>query len=224
MATSQARNHARLALMIMIYLGLIIGGGYAGDWISQSLQITVYPHNEPMFHKIIMTLIAAYIALTAIPFVPGIEIGLGLIVTFGPPIVPLVYAGTLVALTLSYSVGRLVPEPWLATGFRKVGLLRAEKMMSELSIISPEERVPYLISCAPKKWVPFLLNHRLWALALLINLPGSALIGGGGGICMAVGVSRLVTYPQFLITTALATSPLPMAILFGSIIGKSILD
>jgi hypothetical protein len=41
---------------------------------------------------------------------------------------------------------------------------------------------------------------------------------------MAVGVSRLVTYPQFLITTALATSPLPMAILFGSIIGKSILD
>jgi uncharacterized membrane protein YdjX (TVP38/TMEM64 family) len=154
MATSQARNHARLALMIMIYLGLIIGGGYAGDWISQSLQITVYPHNEPMFHKIIMTLIAAYIALTAIPFVPGIEIGLGLIVTFGPPIVPLVYAGSLVALTLSYSVGRLVPEPWLATGFRKVGLLRAEKMMSELSIISPEERVPYLISCAPKKWVP----------------------------------------------------------------------
>jgi hypothetical protein len=28
-----------------------------------------------MFHKIIMTLIAAYIALTAIPFVPGIEKG-----------------------------------------------------------------------------------------------------------------------------------------------------
>ena len=210
--------------MIMIYLGLIIGGGYVGDWISQSLQITVYPHNEPMFHKIIMTLIAAYIALTAIPFVPGIEIGLGLIVTFGPPIVPLVYSGTLVALTLSYSVGRLFPERWLAAGFRKVGLLRAEKMVSALSVLNREERASYLIGRAPRKWVPFLLRHRLWALALLINLPGSALIGGGGGICMAVGVSRLVTYPQFLITTALATSPLPVAILIGSIIGQSILD
>jgi hypothetical protein len=152
-----------------------------------------------------MTLIAAYIALTAIPFVPGIEIGLCLIVTFGPPIVPLVYAGTLVALTLSYSVGRLFPERWLAAGFRKVGLLRAEKMVSALSVLNREERASYLIGRAPRKWVPFLLRHRLWAMALLINLPGSALIGGGGGICMAVGVSRLVTCPQFLLTTALAT-------------------
>jgi hypothetical protein len=97
-------------------------------------------------------------------------------------------------------------------------------MMSELSILSPEARVPYLIGRAPKNWVPFLLHHRLWALALLINLPGSALIGGGGGICMAVGVSRLVTYPQFLLTTALAVSPLPVAILVGSMVGQSIID
>jgi hypothetical protein len=220
----QARNHARLALMALIYLSLIMGGGYAGDWIARSLQITVYPHNEPMFHKIIMMLITAYILLTTLPFVPGIEVGLGLIVTFGPPIVPLVYAATLVALTISYSVGRLVPERWLAAGLGKVGLLRAEKMVTELSALIPEERVSYLIGRAPKKWVPFLLRHRLWALALLINLPGSALIGGGGGICMAVGVSRLVTYPQFILTIALAVSPLPFAILVGSIMGHSLLE
>ncbi len=224
MVAMPARKHIRVGLMVLIYVGLIIGGGYAGDWITRSLQITVYPHNEPMFHKIIMMLIAAYIALTAIPFIPGIEIGLGLIVTFGPPIVPLVYAGTLFALTLSYSVGRILPERWLAAGFRKVGLLRAEKMITALSVLNSEERASYLIGRAPRKWVPFLLRHRLWALALLINLPGSALIGGGGGICMAVGISRLVTYPQFLLTTALAISPLPVAILFGSMMGRSILD
>jgi hypothetical protein len=69
-----------------------------------------------------------------------------------------------------------------------------------------------------------MLRHRLWALALLINLPGSALIGGGGGICMAIGVSRLVTYPQFLLTTALAVSPLPVAILVASNVGQSIFN
>jgi hypothetical protein len=41
---------------------------------------------------------------------------------------------------------------------------------------------------------------------------------------MAVGISRLVTYPQFLLTTALATSPLPVAILVGSMMGKPILE
>ena len=224
MVAMQARNYTRLGLMALIYLGLIIGGGYAGDWIARSLQITVYPHNEPMFHNIIMTLITAYVVLTAIPFVPGIEVGLGLIVTFGPPIVPLVYAGTILALTASYTVGRLVPERWLAAGFGKVGLLRAEQMVSALSDLTPEDRISHLIGRAPKRWVPFLLRHRLWALALLINLPGSALIGGGGGICMAVGVSRLVTYPQFLLTTALAVSPLPVTILVGSWLGMSVLS
>lgn len=220
----QARSYTRLGLMVLIYLGLIIGGGYAGDLIARSLQITVYPHNEPMFHKIIMTLITAYIVLTAIPFVPGIEIGLGLIVTFGPPIVPLVYVATIAALTVSYAVGRLVPERWLASGFGKVGLFRAEKMVTALSGLDPGDRVSYLTSRAPKRWVPFLLRHRLLALALLINLPGSALIGGGGGICMAFGVSRLVTYPQFILTAALATSPLPLAIFVASRLGLSILE
>jgi hypothetical protein len=220
----QARDHMRIALVALIYLGLIVGGGYVGDWIARSLAITVYPHNEPMFHTIIMTLISVYIALTAIPFIPGIEIGLGLIMTFGPPIVPLVYIATVLALTASYSVGRLVPEHWLAASFRRVGLFRAERMVTALSGLGTEDRVSYLASRAPRRWVPFLLRHRLLALALLINLPGSALIGGGGGICMAFGVSRLVTYPQFLLTTALATSPLPLAIFVASKLGLTLID
>ena len=223
MVAMQACSFTRLGLMALIYLGLIIGGGYAGDWIARSLQFTIYPHNEPMFHKIIITLIAAYVVLTAIPFVPGIEIGLGLIFTFGPPIVPLVYVATIAALSASYTIGRLVPERWLAAGFGKVGLLRAEKLVTELSGLSPEDRISYLTGRAPRRWVPFLLRHRLLALALLINLPGSALIGGGGGICMAFGVSRLVTYPQFLLTIALAASPFPVAIFVASRLGLSLI-
>lgn len=217
------RKLPRFALVALVYVGLIAGGGYFGQWIARALQITIYPHNEPMFHNIIMTLSLAYVVLTAIPFVPGIEVGLGLIMTFGPPIVPLIYLATILALSLSYTAGRLVPERWLAAGFSRVGLQRAGQMVSELSALPVQDRVGYLIGRGPRRLVPFLLRHRLWALALLINLPGSALIGGGGGICLAVGLSRLVTYPQFLLTIALAVSPLPIAILVGSFLGKSVI-
>jgi hypothetical protein len=64
----------------------------------------------------------------------------------------------------------------------------------------------------------------LWALAILFNLPGSALVGGGGGISLAAGISRLVTYPQFLITTALAVSPIPIAVLVAAALGRSFLN
>lgn len=223
MPGASPRKLLRLAVMALVYICLIIGGGYFGQWIARSLQITIYPHNEPMFHNIIMMLTFAYVLLTAIPFVPGIEVGLGLIMTFGAQIVPLIYVATIMALTLSYTAGRLVPERWLMVGFGKAGLHRAGQMVSELSVLPAHDRVAYLIGRAPQRWMPFLLRHRLWALALLINLPGSALIGGGGGICLAVGVSRLVTYPQFLLTVAIAVSPLPVAIFVGSLLGKSIL-
>jgi len=53
-----------------------------------------------------------------------------------------------------------------------------------------------------------------------VNLPGNILIGGGGGISLIAGASRLFSLPGFLTTIALAVSPLPLAILF---FGKEIL-
>lgn len=208
----------------MIYAAIIAGGSFAGDWISRFFKIEIYPHNEPVFHKFILLALAAYALLTAIPFVPGVEIGLGLIMAFGPPIVPIVYLATVFALTASYSIGRLVPERWLEAGFHKIGMVRAADLVQSTAALPMEERVRHLTASAPKRFVPFLLRNRLWALAILFNLPGSALIGGGGGISLAAGISRLVTYPQFLITTALAVAPIPLAVLVAATLGHSILN
>jgi hypothetical protein len=71
-----------------------------------------------------------------------------------------------------------------------------------------------LTSQAPSRTVPFLIRHRYIALAVLVNLPGNILIGGGGGISLIAGASRLFSLPGFLTTIALAVSPLPLAILF----------
>ena len=64
--------------------------------------------------------------------------------------------------------------------------------------------------------MPVLVRHRYVALAVLFNMPGNFLLGGGGGIAMVAGVSRLYSVPGFLVTVAIAVSPVPLAIaIFG---------
>jgi hypothetical protein len=64
--------------------------------------------------------------------------------------------------------------------------------------------------------VPFLLRHRYLALAIALNLPGNFLLGGGGGIALLAGVSRLYAVPGFLATVTCAVAPVPLAVLmFG---------
>ena len=45
-----------------------------------------------------------------LPFVPSVEIGLAMMLMLGPKIVPLVYGCTVLALVLSFLLGRLVPQ------------------------------------------------------------------------------------------------------------------
>ena len=54
------------------------------------------------------------------------------------------------------------------------------------------------------------------ALAVALNIPGNYLIGGGGGIALFAGVSRLFSVPGFVITIMLAVAPVPLAVMiFG---------
>jgi hypothetical protein len=161
----------------------------------------------------------AYVLLTAFPFVPGIEVGLALILTFGSGIVPIVYLATVTSLTVSFMVGRCVPESWLAAVFKKVGMQKAERLVREIMSKNTDERLAHIVRNSPQRWMPWLLKHRVLALAALINLPGNALIGGGGGICMMVGMSRLLTLPKFVLGVALGVSPIPLMIAFTSTIG-----
>lgn len=58
--------------------------------------------------------------------------------------------------------------------------------------------------------------YRYVALALLINTPGNAMVGGGGGLSFAAGLSDVFTLPKFLLTISIAVLPVPLAVfLFG---------
>ncbi len=61
----------------------------------------------------------------------------------------------------------------------------------------------------------FLLGHRYLLFALLINMPGNSLLGGGGGIALVSGFARLYRWPWFVLTVALASLPIPLLVFFG---------
>ena len=212
-----SNNRLILISKIFLFVCLIILGNYLSQWVIEELDFEITPVTEPTVHRIIITSMIAYTILMAIPFVPGAEIGLGVMMILGPKIVPLVYLCTLVSLFLSFMVGRLAPDKSLINFLHSLHLRKASFLLSELEGLDSQQRFDLLIERSPKKFVPFLLKYRYLALLVVINTPGNIVIGGGGGIAMSAGMSRLFAPPLFLLTIAIAVSPIPLfLIIFGA--------
>lgn len=89
-------------------------------------------------------------------------------------------------------------------------LERARRLVPELEPLDAEERFRFLARSTPSRIVPFLLRHRYLVLAVLFNVPGNAIIGGGGGIGLIAGMSRLFPFPKYVLLVCLAITPVPM--------------
>jgi hypothetical protein len=204
-------------VLAVAYVVSVVGGIYAGRLLSDATAIDLRPINEPEVHRWIMGSTAAFVLAAAVPFVPGAEIGFALMVAFGARIVPLVYLGMLLALLLAYLVGRLIPAQATAAAFGFLGLARARDLVLRLAPLGVEARLEMLIARAPRHALPFLLRHRYLALAVALNLPGNTLLGGGGGIALAAGMSGIYPFGAYLATIALAIAPVPALFLaFGA--------
>ena len=75
---------------------------------------------------------------------------------------------------------------------------------------------------AVRKHIPswlksYLVKYRYLTIAVLINMPGNYILGGGGGISIACGTSRRISWKGFLITIALAVSPVLLLAYLGII-------
>jgi hypothetical protein len=206
----------RLAWKVALLVCLIVAGKLSGQWVEGRLATHLTPSTEPAVHRALMLAVALYVVLMALPFVPGVEIGLTLIAMFGAKIVPIVYGATVLALFCSFMVGRLLPEtavPRLLDGLR---LHRAAAAIRRLEALPREQRLEVLVQNAPSRIVPLLLRHRYLALMVALNIPGNALVGGGGGIGLAAGHSRLFGTGGYLAAIVVAVAPVPLAvIIFG---------
>jgi hypothetical protein len=206
------RRRWRTAFRVSLVIAFIVCVNYFAQWLGYQLEDVVGPGDAHGVQRIVIVALLVYTLLIAVPFVPSVEVGLGLIMLLGAELAPLVYLFTVVGLSLSFIVGMLIPEARLQKFLEDLSLTRASRLVESLKSLSTEERLSLLVSRAPAKFIPTLVRHRYVAVAVAFNIPGNTLIGGGGGIALAAGMSRLFGFWQFMLTLAIAVSPVPLLI------------
>lgn len=208
-----ARTAVQIGLRLLVLLAIVVVATWGAHLLKDALDLTIMPTNEQQVHRTLMLGSVAYVGLLAIPFVPGAEVGIAMLTAFGSAIAPLVYMATLAAMMLSYTLGRLLPDRTLARILGVLRLRRAAKMVETAAELPMEARLAHLMEGAPPRTVGLALRHRYVALALALNVPGNAVIGGGGGIMMMAGMSGIFTPVQTLITVAIGVSPVPIVVM-----------
>ena len=165
---------------IPLIVGVLVLLNYSGRLVVEQINFQLWPEHETLMITVLWFSGVVYVLWMAMPFVPGIELGLALMVMLGPKGVVLVYLCTLLSLSLSFAIGRLIP---LKTFSRLLGWLhlqKAQNLVFQLESLNSEEKLDVLLSTAPSKVIPYLLKHRYLMIAVALNLPGNVLIGGGG--------------------------------------------
>ncbi|PHP67794.1 hypothetical protein CSC94_08950 [Zhengella mangrovi] len=195
---------------IALFIVVLIAAKLSGDWVMAKISGELTPRTEPMLHRFIMAAIGIYICLMTLPFVPGAEIGLGLIAMLGPRIAPLVYGCTVIALVLAFMIGRLIPQDAIIRGFEQLHLKRAASLLRDVKDLDFEERTQFLVANSTSRILPVILRYRFVALMIALNIPGNSAIGGGGGIGIMAGYSRMFKFPTFLAAVAIAVAPVPL--------------
>jgi len=153
-----------------------------------------------------------YSLLLSLPFVPGVELGILLMCAFGKEGIVFVYLATIIGLNLAFLMGRIVPKRWVESLFKKLGFFQTSDNRSD-EVVSMLDN--FLCN---KNWLRnLLLHYRYLVIGILFNMPGSYLIGGGGGISLVCGISRNISFKWFLLTVVLAVSPVPLLAFFGVI-------
>jgi len=207
-----ARGLVKLALLVGFYVLLVFGGNWLAHSIEQSLLAANIGQDSSPYQAALIGFMILYVVVMSVPFLPAAEIGMALIMVFGAKITGFVYVATVLALCLAFGIGRLVPVARLASFVKARGFTRLYAMITRFSLLDAEGRKLYLAQQGPRRLVPWLLRHRLLALIVLLNLPGNLLIGGGGGIAMITGMSRVVPLSTFLAIVTLAVAPVPLVV------------
>ncbi|WP_438463626.1 hypothetical protein [Marinomonas sp. PE14-40] len=134
--------------------------------------------NQIIFSAILIL----YIILLAIPYIPSAEIALCLLIVLGNESSSIIYFSTIIGLMIPFLIGRYFSE-------------RKDKKIENFFIHSK------------------ILTHigrfnPVVTLALLINMPGNTLLGGGGGIAMTFGSGKLLSPFKYLLGVLVAALPI----------------
>ncbi|MEL7026055.1 MAG: hypothetical protein AAGO57_02335 [Pseudomonadota bacterium] len=203
---------ARMALRFVVVATAAFALVYAMDWATSKAEGVADDIATGMMIGTIALFLLVYALLIAVPFVPGIEIGIALLVMRGDTVAPFVYLATVAGLALAYGAGQTLSYRWLHRLFADLRMKRACRLIDKTAALSRQERLDELQRMLPGPLRTIALQGRYIMLAILLNVPGNALIGGGGGISMLAGLSRVFAPRWTLLTIALAVLPVPLAV------------
>jgi len=204
------RRFIKMLFLVLVVMLINIGG----TWLTHQIEFQLFPRHDSMLQFIVFGATLLYILLMATPFMPGIEIGLALMILLGSKGALLIYLSTVLALSISFIIGRGTSPHLIKQMLNWFHLYRAGALVAQLEPLDQHQRLKLLYEKAPSKLVPFLLKHRYLAIVAILNLPGNALIGGGGGIGVIAGMSKIFPFYAFILVVAIATAPIPLLFFF----------
>ena len=206
------RQRLRIAvriLAVLAFLGLVTY--VVAENIPSTTEFVAYArkvHLDMGFGSMLF-LCFLFALLTALPFVPGLQMALLIIILFGEQSLIWVYIATLVGLSLAFFIGRCLPERWI------LHIYNPKVRHITYKIPGSQTTQAYLTRLAEWfKWIPFEIK-RVIAIVVLLNLPGNTMYGDGGGISILCGMDRRFPFPQFFIAICIGASPLPILVGFG---------
>ena len=193
-------------------IGVLVWGILAGlDLLLDALKMLDGDMAVITRAVLIFVILLIYAFVLAIPFAPGVEIGVAVLMIAGPSSAPFVYLATVTGLMFAFAIGQFANLRWLsatASDLRMTGLAawfkRVEATPPQDRLNEMERRLPLWLGTIVCRW-------RYLSIALLINLPGNFALGGGGGIMVMAGLSRLFSLRVTFVTVALAVAPVPLA-------------
>lgn len=196
----------RKTVVLIALFAVAVASYPATSSLLQDISLKVLLMREEVGLLWLIVIAVAYAVLLAIPFVPGIELGLLIMVLFGASGAIVAHGATVLGLLMAFAVGRRMAER--STTNETVGRFMAwtqtKPVMAEPACVL---RINSLLGAFKR--------HRHLALAVLLNLPGNAMIGGG--IAFMSGASRQFGWPAFALTSALATAPVPLLFISGKV-------
>lgn len=206
----------RAVLATAIWVGLIVFGHYLAHLDAAAIHETLAALHEGLGMGALLVSAFMLAVLLGLPFVPSVEMGLMMMAVFGREGAIAAWLATIAGLSLAHAAGRYMPADRVQHWLKRHGLLTADRIPSKSPMTQLLNRLRLSESKA-HRIVAFMSRHRYLLFALLINMPGNSVLGGGGGIALVSGFARLYRWPWFLLTVALASLPIPVAVFFGMV-------
>lgn len=204
----------RAIVAISVWVALIVFGHYLAHLDTPEIRATLEALRGGMG---IPALIAGAVLLAlmlGVPFVPSVEMGLLIMVVFGPMGAAAAWLATIGGLSMAYAAGCYMPTAWVRGWLERHGLFPKDAGGANEAVAAMLDG-SRLSSRIGGRLAGFLLRHRYLLFAVLINMPVNSVLGGGGGIALICGFSRLYRWRWFLLTTALASLPIPLLVFVG---------